>query len=151
MIERDYIMRLVQQLAAVAARILRLRELEKYDQAQQELEQAYGELLGLNHELLLSLDAATAARLLAHEEKIKIAAKLMHEEGALLEHQGRFDLAHTRRQRALELYLEALALAGYSEEKDGTMLASLCRRIDMADLTERYQEILSAQPSRRDE
>lgn len=146
MIERDYIMRLVQQLAAVATRILRLRELEKYDQAQQELEQAYGELLGLQHELLLSLDAATAAQLLGHEEKIKIAAKLMQEESALLEHQGRFEQAHARRQRALELYLEALALAGYSEEEDGAILASLCQKIDVAELAERYQEILSALP-----
>lgn len=144
MIERDYIMRLVQQLAAVVARVLRLRELEKYDQAQQELEQAYGELFGLNYELLLSLDAATAAQLLGHEEKIKIAAKLMQEESALLEKQSKFEQAHARRQRALELYLEAVALGGYSEDEDGAMLASLRRKIDMADLAERYQKILSA-------
>ncbi len=146
MIERDYIMRLAQQLAAVVARVLRLRELEKYDQAQQELEQACGELLGLNYELLLSLDAATAAQLLGHEEKIKIAAKLMHEEGELLEHQGRFELAHARRQRALELYLEAVALTGYAEAEDGAILASFRQKIDAAALRDRYQEILSALP-----
>lgn len=103
-------------------------------------------MLGLNYELFLSLDAATAAQLLGHEEKIKIAAKLMHEEGELLEHQGRIELAHTRRQRALELFLEAVALTGYVQAEDGAILASFRQKIDAADLRDRYQEILSAFP-----
>lgn len=146
LVERDYIMRLVQQLTQAVARILRLRELEKYDQAQLELEQACSELLGMSRELLLTLDAATAAQLLGHEERIKIAARLLQEEGELLERQSRLPEARDCRQRALEFYLEALHVSKNVEGASLAAIAELCTKVSKAELATRHQEILAGMP-----
>lgn len=143
MIERDYIMRLVQQLAAVMRRILRLQEQEKYDQAQQEVEEAYGELLGLEHELLISLAPATAAPLLGEAGKIKIAARLLQAEAELAGRRGDAESAHRLRSRALELYLEALAVAEQVEEEDCATLRLWSAETEQAVLADRYQRLLA--------
>ncbi len=143
MIERDYIMRLVQQLAAVMRRILRLQEQEKYDQAQQEVEEAYGELLGLERELLMSLAPATAAPLLGEAGKIKIAARLLQAEADLAGRRGDAEAALRLRSRALEFYLEALAVAEQVEDDDYATLRLWSAETEQAALADRYQRLLA--------
>ncbi|MDZ7267914.1 MAG: hypothetical protein ONB48_10580 [candidate division KSB1 bacterium] len=143
MIERDYLMRLLQQLATVMRRILRLQEQEKYDEAQQELAQAPGRLLGLERELLVSLAPATAAALLGKREKIKIAARLLQAEAELAGRRGDPELAHSRRQNALELYLEALVLAAQIDADDRIMLRAWAAEGEREALAERYQRLLA--------
>lgn len=144
MIERDYLMRLVQQLAAVMRRILRLQEQEKYDQAQQEVEEAYGELLGLERELLISLAPATAAPLLGEAGKIRIAARLLQADAELAGRRRDPEAAYSLRSRALELYLEALAVAEQVEEEDYATLRRWSAEVEQAALADRYQRLLAA-------
>jgi len=144
MIERDYIMRLVQQLATVLRRILRLQEQEKYDQAQQEVEEAYGELLGLERELLISLAPATAAPLLGETGKTKLAARLLQAEADLAGRRGDVESANNLQTRALELYLEALAVAEQVEEDDHVTLRLWSAKMEQTALADRYQRLLAA-------
>ncbi len=115
MIERDYIMRLVQQLAAALTRIFKLKEQEKYDQAFDETGKAFNELLGMSPELMAAFDSATLAQLLGHHEKVKTAAALFREEGELYQRKGEEAKAQTRYQRAFELYLEAAQMQEQSD------------------------------------
>ena len=104
MIERDYLMRMAQQLAAAVARLFQLKQQEKYDQALQEVEKAYGELLGMNAQIVAMFDSTTLARLLGHAEKMKTLATLFFEQAEL--HRLNHELEHAQdySHRALALY-----------------------------------------------
>ena len=144
MITRDYLMRMVQQLAGVLARILRAKEQEQYDQAMQEAEKAYGELFGMEANLLRALDAATLAQFLGHREKIKACAALFREEGELHRLKGETDQAGAKFRRALELFLEALNFDEQDDAECRQAIKALTAVVDSERLSERYLEILQA-------
>jgi tetratricopeptide (TPR) repeat protein len=110
MIERDYIMRMIAQLAAVLARILGAKNAQDYTQALQLVQDAYGEIFGLQRELVEQMDAATLALLLGEGEKIKGLASLLREEGDVLLLQGQPTKGYEKYEKALALYQEALRL-----------------------------------------
>jgi len=97
----DFLMRQVQAVAALIARIAGLRIEGGLDEARLVLEEAYGVLLAGQTSLIRRLDAATAASLLGSPERILCLARLFEEECAL---EGNPTL-HTR---AIELTQEAL-------------------------------------------
>jgi hypothetical protein len=68
MIERDYIMRMIAQLAAVLARILGAKNAKNYAEALQIAQSSYEQLLGLNGELVGKMDPPTLALLLGEKE-----------------------------------------------------------------------------------
>ncbi len=107
MIERDYIMRMIAQLAAVLAKILGAKNAKNYVEAWQIAQNAYQEVLGLNGELVEQMDAATLALLLGEKEKIKALAALLREEGSILLLQGKPAEGYVKYERALALYREA--------------------------------------------
>ena len=142
MIERDYIMRMMQQLGAALLRIFKLKELEHYDQALTETDSAFNELLGMTPELMAAFDSATLAQLLGHHEKVKTAAALFDEEEKLYRLQGEHALAQVRAQRALELYLEA---AQMQEQLDAECVAAIKRLAALLPrerLAPRYAELM---------
>lgn len=97
----DYLMRQVQAVAAMIARIAGLRIEGSVDEARLVLEQAYGVLLAGRAGLVRRLDAATAASLLGSPERILCLARLLEEE-------GRLEGDATLHARAIELTREAL-------------------------------------------
>jgi hypothetical protein len=107
MIERDYIMRMIAQLAAVLARMMGAKNAQNYAEALQIVQNAYGQLFGLNGELVESMDAATLALLLGEKEKIKALAALLREEGDIFLLQGNQLAGHVKYGKALGLYHEA--------------------------------------------
>lgn len=144
MIERDYIMRMIQQLSGVLLRLLNLKRSQDYDQALDLVTNAYGELFGTEAALLRAMDSATAAHLLGHPEKIKALATLCREEADLFRHKGKEVEADTASRRALELFLEA---ASQMKEPDAECLdaiRSLTHEIDPAGLPQRYRDQLQA-------
>ena len=76
MFQRDYLMRMVAQVAQVVARALGLIAKRQNDEAQQQLDTGYG-ALGMDRELLLILDGPTLARQLGDEERITAAITLL--------------------------------------------------------------------------
>jgi hypothetical protein len=111
MIERDYIMRMIAQLAAVMAEILGAKNAQNYAEARQIAQNAYDQLFGLNGELVEQMDAPTLALLLGGKEKIKALAALLCEEGEVLHLQEKPSEGNTKYEKSLALYHEALRLA----------------------------------------
>ena len=142
MIERDYIMRLVQQLAAVVARLLRLKEQKEYEQALREVENAYGELLGLSPAIVPMFDVATLAPLLGHSEKMKAIATLFCEQAELYGLKQEPEQAERFYHCALEMFLEAL-LARQEEDTDcRNNIRKLLDLVEVGRLAPKYQDAL---------
>ncbi len=107
MIERDYIMRMIAQLAAVLAKIFGAKNAQNYAEALQIAQGSYEQLLGLNGELVDQMDAATLIMLLGEKEKIKALAALLREEGEILHLQAKPFEGNAKYEKALALFQEA--------------------------------------------
>ncbi|MFA5844916.1 MAG: hypothetical protein WC971_08835 [Coriobacteriia bacterium] len=94
--QKDYILRLIETIAAILARIAVLRENGESEEAKAELERAYGLLLGSQDDIVRRVDPATAAVLLGSSEKIHVLALLVDEEAEQEEDEGRRDLLRAR-------------------------------------------------------
>jgi predicted RNA polymerase sigma factor len=110
MIERDYIMRMISQLAAVLAKIFFAKNAQNYAEALRLAQSACEELLGLNGELIDQMEAPTLALLLGDKEKIKVLATLLREEGDILQLQEKAPEGNLKYEKALALYQEALRM-----------------------------------------
>lgn len=77
----DYLLRQLQTVAAMIARVAGLRLEGSPDEARAILDEAYGVLLAGQTGLIRRLDAATAASLLGSPERIVMLARLFEEEG----------------------------------------------------------------------
>jgi hypothetical protein len=135
-------MRMMQQLANVLARIMRAREQEQYDEAQDAIDEAYGELFGLNAALLDVMSAESLAQLLGDKEKTKALARLFKEEGEVRELQGDATRAALRYHRSLELYLESLGSQTKIDLESESAIKFLLDKIDFEQLLKKYQAIL---------
>lgn len=62
--ERDYVMRLIKQLAEFIARVLEVASTQQADEALATLRAACGQALGMEYEVLSMLDAKSAIELL---------------------------------------------------------------------------------------
>ena len=75
MLERDLILKMVQDLARVLARALGLRKQGMTEQAVQEVETAASSLIGLDLKVVAALDAGVIAKQLVASEKIDAIVK----------------------------------------------------------------------------
>lgn len=142
MVERDYLMRLVQQLGAALLRIFKLKQLEQYDQALTETSSAFDELLGMSPELMAAFDSATLAQLLGHHERVKTAAALFREEEELYRLKEDHALAHARGQRALELYLETTQMQPLPDAECIAAIKQLAALVPRERIAQRYLELM---------
>jgi len=142
MIERDYLMRLIQQLNTVLARIMRAKQQEKYDEAQETIKEAHGELFGLDSALVGMMSAESLAQLLGDGEKIKAMARLFKEEGDLFELQEDGRQAGGKYQRSLELYLEVMNASSIQDGESIEVMRVLVEKVGIDNLSERYRSIL---------
>ncbi|MCK6586909.1 MAG: hypothetical protein L6Q76_04920, partial [Polyangiaceae bacterium] len=108
--ERDYILRMIEQLGVFLAKIMGARTAGDFDRAELELKAALGALFGPLADMLEKVDSASAANLLGGPEKIGAAAALYAERAAIRDAAGDQAAARADRRRALELYLEAARL-----------------------------------------
>jgi hypothetical protein len=110
MIQRDYVLRLIQQLAQALARIAGLKRSGQLDEALDDVGATLNDLLGPLRTTLDAIDARSAARLLTDRERIEAYALLTAEEASILTLKGHTARAGQRTQRALALLLEAQVL-----------------------------------------
>jgi len=78
----DYVLRQVQAIAAMIARMMGLRLGGETEKARTELEEAYPLLLGPQAGLIRRVDVATAMRLVGSSERLAVYAQLLEEEAA---------------------------------------------------------------------
>ncbi len=107
LVERDFLMRLVKQLAEVLARAMKLKLGKKHEEAAEVIESGCLTLLGIDWQTLAWVDSKSAAQLLQTPARIHAFATLLENHGLLSEDKGDAAKARSKFQHALELYREA--------------------------------------------
>jgi hypothetical protein len=132
----DYLMRMIEQLAAVIARMTGLSRGKNYAAALDEAEKGW-DLLGVPRDLVTVLDGPTLAELLATPEKMRGAADLLIAEAEALT--GKGDPVHGAicYRRGFELYLEARAISPLPS--DDETLRALSRHVPAHQVDPRYR------------
>lgn len=115
-LKRDYILRIVEQLAQAIARILALRAKGDLPAAVREVEGAAPAIAGMDLRMAASVDTATLARHLTEPVRMAALARLMYERAGLAGEEG--DEAGARRWgvRAVELWRAAEAAGAELDE-----------------------------------
>ena len=144
MLQRDYVLRAIQQLARAIGRILGLKRAGKLDEALEAVSVTADEIFGTMRTTLDAIDPQSAARLLASHERIEAYALLTAEEASILELMGDEPRAKSGHRRALSLYLEAVLMDGKISDNASAAIAELRRTVDASKLPQRYQDALAS-------
>lgn len=145
MFERDYFLRLLKQLSALLAAILKLKREEKLDAALEQLQGAFPPFFGIEYRTLVGFDSASVAQLLVDSTRIKILAQLLEEEADIHRRRGDVQLSAAKQLHALELYIEA-AQRNPADSEVSAAILRLSSRAELTDLGERYCQWLRSHP-----
>jgi hypothetical protein len=112
-ITRDYFLRMIHQLAHVLAKVLNLSQLQRYDDALEEVQLSSRQLLGMDLRLLTTLSNTEFIRLLSlgdrfDVEKCVVAAELLQLVGEVKELEGEEGVRFHCTTTSLSLFLELL-------------------------------------------
>jgi hypothetical protein len=116
-LRRDLILRMIQDMALLMARLLGLRAKGLVPEAVAEVEAASSSLLGLDLRLVEALDPALLATQLSDPVRIDVLARLVNARADLCRDAGEAAAAAGWSRKAVELWLEAGA-AGATLEED---------------------------------
>lgn len=142
-IRKDFIERMIEQLVAALARILKARQEARHEDALHLIGEAARSTLGMEYRVLTMADAASTARLLGEPSRVQVLAKLVRQEAEVRRAQGDGLGAGERFRLALELYLEARELGLRLEEEGMKEVAELREAVGEVALSERYQRLLA--------
>lgn len=142
LVQRDYILRLIEAVAAAIARVMRRKESGDFTGARREVYMACTELLGPLASVVMHADARTAADLLSDPRRIAAWARLLVEDAELLRLLGQMDAAGATDRRALTLLLEARLRGEALDAEAARTLATLRERVPAASLEPRYRDLL---------
>lgn len=148
MIRQDYLMRMIQQLSGVLARVAELRAGGKPDEALDEIGDAYGRFAGLNPSLVHVLGDEDLVALLRARggldpQRTYALAELLREEAEIYAEGGRLDEALPRDRKALRLYLEVLPeLEDAPSPPDLAGLDAVVARLAACDIPRAAQPLL---------
>ena len=111
MFQRDYILRLVEQLRKTLGVVLTLKKAKRFDEAELNLTDAAKNLVGLDVETLLALPIDQILTLFSpggslDAGKCIVVAELLYEHGEIKTLQGEEETAYHARIRALSLLLD---------------------------------------------
>ena len=114
MLEKDYLMRMIQQLAIVLAKILFNKDISNYDLALEEIDDAFKSLLGWDTDFTTSLTSLELFEKLEliegkHWEKCLVAAELINQEAQVYElKRGYSPLITDLYKKAFLFYLQVI-------------------------------------------
>jgi len=137
-VEKDFIVRLIRQLAELLARALGLARKGQFDEAISVLESSCPSLLGMDYAPLALVDSASAAGILREPARVKTFARLLATAAEIYELKGDAAAARSKWQHALEVYLEAARLQPDDQEA-AEQIRALARKVPKDLLPERYQ------------
>ncbi|GMR24429.1 MAG: DUF6483 family protein [Acidobacteriota bacterium] len=143
MFQRDYILRLVEQLAKTVGAVLTLKKANRFEEAERAIGEAAKNLVGLDIATLLALPVDQILTLFSpggslDAGKCIVVAELLYEHGEIKSLQGEEETAYHSRIRALSLLLEVSGRESLERIPDA---ARYLRRI------EALIEALSAYPT----
>ncbi|MBN1999443.1 hypothetical protein JW935_17930 [candidate division KSB1 bacterium] len=113
MIEKDYIMRMIQQLVMVLARVLFFKQMNNYDKALEEIDDAFRNLLKVEPGSIAFLPTDDIISLLSERgeqcwEQCIVMAELLREEGEIYElKNSQFESVPFIFIKSLRLFIEA--------------------------------------------
>jgi hypothetical protein len=107
LVQRDFILRMIEAIAAAIARARKRRSEGDLVGARQEVHQATMELLGPAAAMAMMVDVRTAANLVGDPQRLRLWCQLLAEDSALLAELGRTREAAAADRRIVELLLEA--------------------------------------------
>lgn len=140
--QRDYILRMIERIAALLARVLKRRTEGDLAGARAEIAEGITDVLGPAGAMVRMVDSPTAANLLSDPDRITLYARLLDADAELQQALGDAGGATRTRRRALEMMLE-LALRQPERSDDAMALtAELAARVDLATLPARYASVL---------
>ena len=142
MIRDDYILRMIDQIAAVVAKLLLKKTVKTAEEVRSDLESAAAQWIGLDYSTLLRLSRDSLHSLLSSggkpdAEKCYAAAQLMFADARLREKQGAPEEAATLYAKSLDLLLSGTEHAAGTlrtateETVDGIVLALESREIPL--------------------
>jgi hypothetical protein len=144
-VERDFILRMIQRFAQALAAILAKRREGKTDDALALLERARADAFGAMREALDAVDAASVTSLLGAPDKIRVYAAFLAVEADLRADRGEAQAAARARRRTLTVLLEAATRAPNEvRDEDRKTIAELAAHVDAARLPERLRATLLA-------
>lgn len=121
MIQKDYILRIIEQMGKMLAKVLLNKEQGNNEEAIKEIDNSFGTITGVDAHLIESLSHDSIAELFgiskdtaAGSMKCIITGKLLREKADLLKNirpEESIEMLH----RALYLYLKGLSNIGYTE------------------------------------
>ena len=144
LVEKDYIHRLIESIAAAVARVRKRKEAGDLVGARRELDMAIGELLGPSARLAPMMDNRTASQLVGDGRRVASWATLLREDGDLLRLMGRDVDAVATERRALELLLEVWLREHELAPDSFAVLEDLRNRVDTQLMDSRYRLALGA-------
>jgi hypothetical protein len=123
MMQKDYILRMIQQLSRVLIQILHLREIKDYEGALTYIDDVFKQALGFSSDLITSVpDETLLAMLTSFDvldiEKCFLVANLLKAEGDIYVDQDDFDTSYYRYSRSLYLFLAILLSASSISDPD---------------------------------
>ena len=113
LVQRDYILRMIERIAAAIARILKRKSDGDLMGARQEVHQATVELLGPASAMAMMVDSRTAANLVSDPRRLRLWARLLEEESAILR-----EMHHDKEAAAVDRRIVELLLEAWSREKE---------------------------------
>lgn len=123
MFQRDYIMRMIEQLAIAVARILKLKQAGRFDEAEGEISKTARTLLGFDMDFIRTLPEEAIITLLTESNSLDaakciIVAELLKEHGEIHEMRQGLDASYDSYLRSLSLYLEGLTEDPHCRTRD---------------------------------
>ncbi len=142
--ERDFLMRMIQQLADALARIAGLRGAGRTPEALLLLQQTTDGVFGPMARMLEQVDSASAAMLLASPQKIRAYASLLDERARIHAAQGENARARADERRALDLFLLSLRAPAEIPDDVRAAIDALSPKVDPARLDPRARAMLES-------
>lgn len=143
LIQRDFILRMIEAIAAAIARIRKRRESGDLVAARSEVHNAIVELLGPAAAMVGMLDSRTAANLVSDPTRIAMWARLLHEDAEILREMTRATEADATERRVMELLLEAWRREKVFDEETQKTFELVRTRVPAAALDAGFRAIIS--------
>ena len=140
--EKDFIMREIERIVAVIARILQLKQHDDLDGALEVIQHSYTELFGPLGEFLAQADVATVTQLITDPVQMAGLARLLRIEANVRESAGDSKAADVIKRRALELALEAYRRDDHGVADARHVVGQLRDGVAEESLVPEYREVL---------
>ncbi len=141
LIQRDFILRMIEAIAAAIAQIRKRRESGDLVGARSLVHNAIVDLLGPAAAMVGMLDSRTAANLVSDPIRLAMWARLLHEDSELLREMKRTTEADATERRVLELLLESWRREKTFDDETQKLYALVSARVPASTLDAGFRAI----------